>query len=101
MPGFLIFLGLLDFFLVAGFWTRFAVLERGTLQAAVKGIMYTTIGVSVCALAFAGGSAVSNELWGGDEQLAVDSESGTGSVGDEADGGELVDSEKEIGRAHV
>lgn len=95
MPGFLIFLGLLDFFLVAGFWTRFAVLERGTLQAAVKGIMYTTIGVSVCALAFAGGSAVSNELWGGDEQLAVDSESGTGSVGDEADGGELVDSEKE------
>ena len=94
MPGFLIFLGLLDFFLVAGFWTRFAVLERGTLQAAVKGIMYTTIGVSVCALAFAGGSAVSNELWGGDEQLAVESESDTEDE-DAADGGELVESEKE------
>lgn len=95
MPGFLVFLGLLDFFLVAGFWTRFAVLERGTLQAAVKGIMYTTIGVSVCALAFAGGSAVSNELWGGDEQLAVEAESDTGSAGGDAGEGGLVESEKE------
>ena len=46
-------------------------------------------------LLFAGGKAVSDNLWGVDEQLAAESESDTGSVGDEADGGELVDSEKE------
>ena len=37
-----------------------------------------------------GGGAVSNELWGGDEQLAVEAESDT-----EAGGSELVESEKE------
>lgn len=94
MPGFLVFLILFAFFSSAGFFVRFAVLERGTLQAAVKGIMYTAIGVSVCAFVFSSGKDVSEELWGGDEQLAVESESGTEDE-DAADGGELVESEKE------
>lgn len=89
MPGFLVFLILFAFFSSAGFFVRFVVLERGELQTAVKGIMYTTVVVSGCALAFAGGGAVSNELWGGDEQLAVESNE------DDADEGELVEPEKE------
>lgn len=57
--------------------------------------MFAAVGICVSSLLFAGGKAVSDNLWGVDEQLAAESESDTGSVGDEADGGELVDSEKE------
>lgn len=90
MP-FLVFLVIFVLFSLVAF----PALEEGAFETAVKRIMYTVIGVSVCAFAFTGGKDVSEELWGVDEQLAAESESDTGSVGDEADGGELVDSEKE------
>lgn len=51
--------------------------------------MFTVIGICVSSLMFAGGKAVSDNLWGGDEQLAVESNE------DDADEGELVEPEKE------
>ena len=90
MP-FLVFLVIFVLFSLVAF----PALEEGAFETAVKRIMYTVIGVSVCAFAFTGGKDVSEELWGGDEQLAVESESDTESNGDGAGKGELVESEKE------
>lgn len=99
MVGFLIVITVFSVLMGMGFAARFTVLERGKPASAIKAIVFTVIGIcvssSLFALLFAGGKAVSDNLWGVDEQLAVESESGTGSVGDEADGGELVESEKE------
>ena len=57
--------------------------------------MSATMGMVAASLAFAGGKSMSENLWGVDEQLAVESESDTGSIEGKDNGGELVDSEKE------
>ena len=99
MGGFLIVITVFSVLVGIGFAARFTVLGRGKPASAIKAIMFTVIGVcvssSLFALVFDGGKAVLDNLWGVDEQLAVESESDTGSIEGKDNGGENVDSEKE------
>lgn len=96
MVGFLIVIAVFSVLVGMGFTARFTVLEGGRPASVIKAIMFAVIGIcvssSLFALLFAGGKAVSDYLWG-DSYFAVESD--TGSVGDEADRGKLVESEKE------
>lgn len=94
MFGIYVVIGVFAVLVGMGFSARFIVLEGGKPASAIRALMLTVIGICVSSLMFAGGKAVSNNLWGGDEQLAVESESDTEDE-DAADGGELVESEKE------
>ena len=93
MVGFLIVITVFSVLMGMGFAARFIVLERGKPASVIKAIMFTVIGICVSSLLFAGGKSVSNALWGGDEQIAVESD--TGSIEGDAGGSELVESGKE------
>ena len=100
MSGILIAVSLVTFFMTIGFVAQFVVFEKVTFgkvppASVIKAIMLTVIGICASSLLFAGGKAVSDYLWGVDEQLAVDSESDTGSIEGKDNGGENVDSGKE------
>lgn len=89
MFGFYLVIGVFAVLVGMGFSARFIVLEGGKPASAIRALMFTVIGICVSSLMFAGGKAVSDNLWGGDEQLAVESNE------DDADEGELVEPEKE------
>lgn len=89
MFGIYLVIGVFAVLVGMGFSARFIVLEGGKPASAIRALMFTVIGICVSSLMFAGGKAVSDNLWGGDEQLAVESNE------DDADEGELVEPEKE------
>ena len=89
MFGIYLVIGVFAVLVGMGFSARFIVLEGGKPASAIRALMFTVIGICVSSLMFAGGKEVSDNLWGGDEQLAVESN------GDDADEGELVEPEKE------